>query len=123
MEREERGAFRTWMHDPFFNMPPGAEDWDSIRDRVERAVEMILAEPHERIAVVTHGGIIRALFAVLLGLDPHTVWRLRVFNCSLSGVEIGPDGPALVFSNDDLHLRWASEDGCGDTGGRPLPLW
>ena len=63
------------------------------------------------------------LFAVLLGLDPHTVWRLRVFNCSLSGVEIGPDGPALVFSNDDLHLRWASEDGCGDTGGRPLPLW
>ena len=123
MEREERGAFRTWMHDPFFNMPPGAEDWESIRDRVERAVEMILAEPHERIAVVTHGGIIRALFAVLLGLDPHTVWRLRVFNCSLSGVEIGPDGPALVFSNDDLHLRWASEDGCGDTGGRPLPLW
>ena len=122
MEREERGAFRTWMYDPFFNMPPGAETWEAIRDRVERALELILMDPHERIAVVTHGGIIRALFAVLLGLDPHTVWRLKVFNCSLSGVEIGSDGPALVFSNDDLHLRWPSGNGSGDTGGRPLPL-
>ena len=116
MEGEEEGSFRTWMRDPFFNMPPGAEDWESIRSRVTKAIEIILNGPEERIAVVSHGGIVRALFAVLLGLDPHSVWRFRVFNCSMSGVEIGSDGSALLFANDDLHLR-------GDTGGCPLPLW
>ena len=110
------GAFQTWMRDPFFNMPPGAETWDAIRARVSKAVGTILDGPQERIAVVSHGGIVRALFAVLLGLDPHTVWRLRVHNCSVSGVEVREHETALVFSNDDLHLR-------GDTEGRPLPLW
>lgn len=116
MKKEQQEAFQAWMGDPFFNMPPGAETWESIRNRVARAVETMLSGPEERIAVVSHGGIIRALFAVMLGLDPHTVWRLRVFNCSISGVEVGIDGPGLVFSNDDLHLY-------GHTGGCPLTLW
>ncbi len=116
MEGEEKLAFQAWLRDPFFNMPPGAETWESIRDRVAKAVDAILDGPQERIAVVSHGGIVRALYAVLVGLDPHSVWRLGVSNCSVSGVEVREGEAALVFSNDDLHLR-------RDTEGSPLPLW
>ncbi|MDO4785656.1 MAG: histidine phosphatase family protein [Fretibacterium sp.] len=116
LKKTRPDAFGMWMRDPFFNMPPGAEDWTSIRGRVASAVERILEGPQERIAIVSHGGIVRVLYAVLVGLDPHTVWRLRVHNCSVSGVEIREDGASLVFSNDDLHLR-------GDTEGSSLPLW
>ena len=113
----ERDAFRAWKRDPFFNMPPGAEDWESIRGRTAKAVEAILGGSQERIVVVSHGGVVRALFAVLLGLDPHSVWRVRVSNCSMSGVEVEEDGSALVFANDDLHLKENAK-------GTPLPfLW
>lgn len=116
MQKEDEGLFRAWMRDPFFNMPLGAEGWDSIRERVERAVGTILSGSEERIVVVSHGGIVRALFSVLTGMDPHSVWRLRVSNCSMSGVEVRGDEVSILFSNDDLHLR-------KDTEGPPLPLW
>jgi alpha-ribazole phosphatase/probable phosphoglycerate mutase len=104
--REEEGErLMKWFKDPFFNMPAGSETWDALRARVERAVRIILDSPHRHVAIVSHGGVIRALYAILLGFDPHTVWSLRMSNCALSGVEIREYETSLAFSNDDFHLK------------------
>jgi alpha-ribazole phosphatase/probable phosphoglycerate mutase len=104
--REENGdLLKEWYRDPFFHMPEGSETWDSLLARVGRAARTILGSPHRNIAVVSHGGVIRALYVVLLGFDPHTVWNLRMSNCALSGIEVREQETSLVFSNDELHLK------------------
>jgi alpha-ribazole phosphatase/probable phosphoglycerate mutase len=104
--REENGDhLKEWYRDPFFHMPRGAETWDALRARVERAVRAVLDSPHRHVAVVSHGGVIRALYVVLLRFDPHTVWNLSMSNCALSGIEVRESETSLAFSNDELHLK------------------
>jgi alpha-ribazole phosphatase/probable phosphoglycerate mutase len=106
--REESGdTLSAWYGDPFFHMPEGSETWDSFLARVGRAVRVLLGSPHRNIAVVSHGGVIRALYVVLLGFDPHTVWNIRMSNCALSGIEVRENETFLAFSNDELHLKAA----------------
>ena len=113
---KERDSFRAWVKDPFFQPPKGAETWNDIRTRIESAVQSILKDGHEHIVVISHGGIMRALFVVLLQLDPHTVWNIKTSNCALCGIEVREHGNSMVFSNDDLHLRDIAE-------GVSLPVW
>jgi alpha-ribazole phosphatase/probable phosphoglycerate mutase len=105
IRRENVGLLRAWLKDPFFHMPNGSETWDSLLARVGRAARVLLDSPHRHIAVVSHGGVIRALYVSLLGLDPHTVWNLRMSNCALSGIEVREYETSLAFSNDELHLK------------------
>jgi alpha-ribazole phosphatase/probable phosphoglycerate mutase len=115
--KEQHGdRLQEWLQNPFFCMPEKAETWDSIRARAERVKETVLGSPHERIVMVSHGGIIRALFVAMLGLDPHTVWNIKTSNCALSGIEVRRHQSSLAFSNDVLHLAETLE-------GIPLPVW
>lgn len=86
--------------------PPGAEGWDMFKARVAGALAALPDRPGTTV-VVTHGGVIRAACALLIGLDPHlivpvdpgsaTVFeitsaaRLKAFN--LSGHTSGADPP------------------------------
>jgi alpha-ribazole phosphatase/probable phosphoglycerate mutase len=105
IREEKEELLSAWYKDPFFHMPEGAETWDAFLARVERAVRVVLGSPHRNIAVVSHGGVVRALYVALLGLDPHTVWKLRMSNCALSGIEVRENETFLAFSNDELHLK------------------
>ena len=116
LQTEQRELFSKWRADPFFNMPPGAETWEKLFARLTRAVKIILDGSQKNIVVVSHGGIMRALYAVLLGFNPHKVWNNEISNCAMSGVEMRSGRPWLIFSNDDLHIR-AGEAGVN------LPVW
>lgn len=116
LEREQHDLFSLWRSDPFFNPPKGAETWEKIYTRLSRAVKIFLDGNYKHIAVISHGGVMRALYAVFLGLNPHKVWNMDVSNCAMSGVEMRNGRPCLVFANDDLHIR------AGELG-RKLPVW
>lgn len=116
LQHDQHEAWSLWRADPFFNPPRGAETWEKIHTRLTRAVKTILDGGHRRIAVVSHGGIMRALYAVFCGLNPHKVWNMDVSNCAMSGVEMRHGRPCLVFTNDDLHIR------AGELG-LHLPIW
>ena len=116
LEREQHENFSKWRADPFFNPPAGAETWEQLYTRLSRAVKTFLDGSYKNIVVVSHGGIMRALYAVFTGLNPHKVWNMDVSNCAISGVEMRRGRPCLVFSNDDLHVR------AGDSGVK-MPVW
>ena len=116
LEREQHENFARWRADPFFNPPYGAETWEKIYARLSRAVKIFLDGPYNRIVVVSHGGIMRALYAVFVGLNPHKVWNVEVSNCSMSGIEIKFGRACLMFANDDLHIRAGKY-------GENLPVW
>ncbi|NLL37836.1 MAG: histidine phosphatase family protein [Fretibacterium sp.] len=112
----EQGALSDWEKDPLFNAPEDGESWEALSERVGQALETIQKDGFEHVVVVSHGGIMRVIYALLVGLSPHTVWRLRVHNCAMTGLEICEHETAIVFSNDDLHLRVSPEDAS-------LPVW
>lgn len=116
LEREQHEIFSHWREDPFFNPPEGAETWDTLSERLTRAVNKMLAGEHKRIIAVSHGGIMRALYAVFTGLNPHKTWNMDVSNCSISGVEMRNGRACLAFTNDDLHIRAGAY-------GEKLPVW
>ncbi|MBQ7169759.1 MAG: histidine phosphatase family protein [Synergistaceae bacterium] len=116
LEQEQPVAYNRWRSDPFFNPPDGAETWPEIETRLNRAVNIMLGSPHKRIIAVTHGGIIRALYAVILGLNPHKTWYIDAANCSMSGIEIIGQRRYLSFTNDNLHIKAGKY-------GETLPVW
>ncbi len=116
LEQEHHEIFTKWRSDPFFNPPEGAEAWDVLSARLKRALKLMLDRPEKRIIAVSHGGIMRAMYAVIMGLNPHNTWNMEVSNCSMSGIEIRKGMAHLSFTNDDLHIRAGKY-------GEKLPVW
>ena len=115
-ELVKAGDYARWRVDPFFNPPEGGETWGEILWRLSRAVETILEGPQQRILIVAHGGVMRGLYAVLAGMDPHKVWNMDFSNCAISGIEVRWGRACLAFANDDLHIR------AGEPG-QSMPVW
>ncbi|MCL1941720.1 MAG: histidine phosphatase family protein [Synergistaceae bacterium] len=102
--KKDAHALAEWHRDGFFAIPGNAETWEQIYERVSRSVDACLEREEERMIIVAHGGILRVIMIKLMNFDPHTAWRLAVYNCSISGVDICRGVNNLVFLNDTLHL-------------------
>ena len=59
----------------------------------------------ETILVVAHGGSLRALLCLLLGLGLEHWWRIRLDSASLTVVETYSEGAVLSLLNDLCHLE------------------
>lgn len=55
---------------------PGGETWEHFTERVGRAARM--AEAFERVAIVSHGGVVRALLLQWLRLEPRAAWDFAI---------------------------------------------
>ena len=87
---------------------PGGENAAMVLARIQPVLEELAQRPEERIAVVSHGNVIRALAAEVLGLEQRYRFRLgaEMENCGVT--EIGYDCGRRVFRlqsfNDVDHL-------------------
>ena len=66
--------------------PPNGETFAAAQQRCRLAFEKIFAEQgHDKnIAIVSHGGIIRLQLCLALGIPLNNLWRLSVYNVSVS---------------------------------------
>lgn len=115
IESADPDSFRRWIDSPFEYPPPGGESLDSVKSRVKRALDGIFPMDGDRVVVVSHGGILRVMLVLLLDLPPRQVWRMKIANCSVTGIDVGKRGASLAFLNDDLHTRMS--------GGEPEKLF
>jgi len=89
--------------------PEGGESFGEMYGRVEEAWEQLLADTidGETVLVVTHGGPITIVLAVLNGDDLMTaVQTYGVSNCGLTEIE----PPAAVHRQDDLLFETVRSD-------------
>jgi broad specificity phosphatase PhoE len=89
---------------------PGGESYEQTGARMTRAVRQIAAaHANERVAVVTHGGAIRAAIAGLVGIPITTLAGLFVMNTSITCIAVDDDGTGRLRGlNDAAHLEaWA----------------
>lgn len=88
--------------------PAGGETLAQFRARIRAAIEDIIADPPAPgIAVVTHGGPIRAAFLALVGSDRRDVLA-RVANCAVITMQVDATGARVVEEHaeatDEAHV-------------------
>ena len=85
LRESEPELYAQWMEQPTAIRFPGGESYGDLRGR---AVEVVGTLPADTTtAVVTHGGVVRALLADALGLPDSHIFRLGVDYASVSIVD------------------------------------
>jgi len=99
-------AFAAWRADSIRHRPPQGETVEVLRDRcLEALSEHLPKHPKQVVAVVCHGGPIRALVCGLLQLPLEASPKFRVENTSITRFLFTERGPMLTGFNDVSHLR------------------
>ena len=83
---------------------PGGEGIGAFRNRVGAAADRIAADPAGTVVAVTHGGVIRLLICLFLGLDYRHYLLFDVRPGSISEITIEGGKGVLTRLNDRHHL-------------------
>jgi broad specificity phosphatase PhoE len=83
----------------------GAESLEDFTARVEAAAHDLRFR-RENTAIISHGGVIRALTSCWLELPPEKLWSLTVYN--VESVVFGSDGDNLYLERYGLAPEWLS---------------
>lgn len=79
IEAETPGSIAAFRANPVRHRPPGAEPLEAFcRRTAEAARDLAANHPGERLLVVTHAGVIRALVAMALDLPLPSLYRVAV---------------------------------------------
>jgi broad specificity phosphatase PhoE len=102
-------------------LPPGGETIEATMDRLQGVLGDLATDDGD-IVIVSHGGIIRVLGRLLLGLSPSRSWALDVDNASLTVVSRVDGSWRLDRWNDTRHLLGVEPTHVDEAEGRPLAL-
>ena len=105
VEQHHPDESRRWRERDASFGPPGGETLALFYERAVGALAAIAARHRgQHIAIVTHGGVLDALYraASRIALDAPRTWQLG--NASINRVLHGEQGFTLVGWNDSLHL-------------------
>jgi probable phosphoglycerate mutase len=103
-------AYAHWQgRDPHYAMQDG-ESLNGLCVRVRECLESIAAQTPGRVIVVTHGGVLDAVYRIAanLALDAPRTWRL--LNSSINEIEITAGKWRLLEWGDVGHLAATDDD-------------
>lgn len=94
-----------WRADPRRVRPPGAETLEQVMRRAGAALSELVARHSDgTLALVGHGGSVRAIVAHALGATPAVFRRLRLDNGSITTLEVRDGAFTLRQLNETCHL-------------------
>jgi alpha-ribazole phosphatase len=106
IEQRDPQALAAWQQDPLLQAPPGGETLGELAGRVrELPGELRLAHSGQEVLLVAHGGPLRTLICLLLGLPAADYWRVNLDNCSISVLELYETSSIVCKLNDTAHLE------------------
>ena len=94
-----------WLcYNPGEALPEG-ESLNQLAARVARSLTLLEKHsPEDTVLIVAHGGTIRTILCLLLGIGLEHWWKLKVDNASFTTVDNLPWGIMLSSLNDVGHL-------------------
>lgn len=99
-----RSSVDAWLADYVLNRPEGGETFGEVAFRTWKAMDAVAALPTDaRVAVVAHGGSIRAVLAHVLQMPLRAAFRLQVDHGSVTHVRITARRPELHVMNRLAH--------------------
>jgi alpha-ribazole phosphatase len=90
-----------WMSD-FVNVKvPGGENYNELHLRTQDFFAELLKQPFRKVGIVTHGGIVRSVLSMLLGIPLKNSFRLQVDYSSVTKIDMNDSElhNKLVFHN------------------------
>jgi alpha-ribazole phosphatase/probable phosphoglycerate mutase len=100
IEREHPEFFRSWMETPTLVRFPGGESYAELRERVSVALDDIVTASNDKtVALVSHGGVIRAALAIALGLPDDRAFALALGYARISIVDVFDGTPIVRLVN------------------------
>ena len=108
LERDSQNL-TAWETDPVHNPPTGGETVAQVTARVQSAIgDISRAHQDQTVLLVAHGGPLRVLLCLALGLDPQAQWQFRLDIAALSELEFHEAGAIVNYLNDTKHLAGKS---------------
>jgi alpha-ribazole phosphatase len=95
-----RDTFDHWAHDHVNQAPPNGETFKQLHQRaIEFLMQVNTNSAGAPIVVVTHGGVIRALLAEVLGLTLMNVFRIQIDYSSVTQLLLDEHGMRVGYIN------------------------
>ena len=99
--------YPRWLKEFGSVTPPSGESYKAFERRVRKTFRRIIAENKGKTcAVVTHGGVLMALFAAIVGKN--RIWKYLPSLASVSVVEISGGKKKLARFNDTTGKPWVN---------------
>ena len=87
--RDSPAEYEAFYADPVNNRPPGAEPLQAFYDRTVKVFDRLAKEfEDQRLLVVTHAGVIRAIVAHVLEAPLASMYRMRIDYAGVSRVRV-----------------------------------
>ena len=103
--REEPERWRRWLEEPERMSFPAGESLAAVKVRTRRFNLLLAGLPEERIAVVSHRSVLKALLAEALGLKGKWFWKFHLDNASVTILLHEPGRGFVLFKlNETAHL-------------------
>ncbi len=121
---EDPVGYRRWRAASGLKRPPGGETAASATKRLAAFVRSLDdgTAGDGTVCVVSHGGSIRILAALVFRVGLERAWALDVDNASLSVAASGARGWRVERWNDTRHLLGIEPTHVDESDGRPLAL-
>ncbi len=95
-----RDIFDAWAHDYANKAPPNGETFSQLQQRgIHFLAEMLAKHANEHIAIISHGGMIRALLAHVLNMELKGLFRFTIDYGSVTQLDFSGTIPKVVFVN------------------------
>ena len=112
IQKTDKLNLEAWEADRLKNAPPGGETLCQFSSRIEAVYrEIIQAHSEETVLMVAHGGLLKILVCLVLGLPPGRYWQIQLSTASLSEIWVYPEGGSLGLLNDTCHLMEEADPG------------
>ena len=95
-----RDIFDAWAHDYANKAPPNGENFSQLQQRGLSFLDELLAKHNnENVAIITHGGMIRALLAHVLNIELKGLFRFNIDYGSVTQLDFSQVVPKIEFMN------------------------
>ena len=109
IQERDLHSLTAWETDPVHIPPPGGETVSQVASRVQSSLGAISRVHQDKtVLLVAHGGSLRVLLCLALGMDPQAQWQFRLDIAALSELEFHEAGAIVNYMNDTKHLAGKS---------------
>jgi alpha-ribazole phosphatase len=96
LQQRDPSLLATWQQNPMQVAPPGGETLHQVADRVQAMLaDIITAHQGHIVLLVSHGGPLRVLLCLALGLSPRAYWQFSLAPASWAELEVHAEGAIL----------------------------
>ena len=112
LQQDDAARLVAWQDDPMQTAPPGGETLAQVTDRVNAVLTAMASVPQDHtVALVAHGGPLRVLLCLALGLSSRSYWQFMLAPASCSELQLSERGAVLTRLNDTHHLTEVDHGG------------